>query len=237
MNIFSRLFSLLFVPKCVGCGERISDGVLCIRCRSMLKEAMNEPCSVCMKPHCKCVCAVSTLKIAGARRHVKLFSYLPSRVTSVENKIIYTIKKHHYTALFQYLTDALSASVKPHLVKGGWAVTYMPRSTASVSKYGFDQSKILAQGLAKKLDIPFVSAFSRKGNQKQKALNRAERKENAEAAYALKRKFSSDHTRFLLVDDICTSGSTLARGVSLLKGNGAKTVLPVTLGATVYQEK
>ena len=71
----------------------------------------------------------------------------------------------------------------------------------------------------------------------QKSLNRAERKENAETAYALKRSFSPESTRFLLVDDICTSGATLAKGVSLLKKNGVKTVLPVTLGATVYQEK
>ena len=237
MNAFSRLFALLFVPKCVGCGDRIGEGALCIRCRAMLKEAMNEPCPVCMLPHFRCVCATASLKAAGARRHVKLFSYLPSRVKSVENQVIYTIKKHNYRALYQELIEALSDSVKPHLIKDGWAVTYMPRSASSVSKYGFDQSKILAKGLAKKLDIPFVSAFSRKGNQMQKSLNRAERKENAETAYALKRRFSAESTRFLLVDDICTSGATLAKGVSLLKKNGVKTVLPVTLGATVYQEK
>lgn len=238
MSAFSRLFALLFVPKCVGCGERIGDGALCVRCRAILKEAINEPCSACMKPHRECVCVTSALKRAGARRQVKLFSYVPSRVESVENQIIYTIKKHNYKFLYQYLIEELSDSVKPHLVKKeGWAVTYMPRSASSVSKYGFDQSKLLAKGLAKRLDIPFLSSFSRKGNRKQKSLSRAERKENAEAAYTLKRRFPSVYTRFLLVDDICTSGATLAKGISLLKENGIKTVIPVTLGATVYQEK
>ena len=237
VSILSGILSLLFVPKCFGCGERISHGALCVRCRSMLKEVMDEPCLICMKPYRECVCAKSTLKIAGARRHIKLFPYLPARTKSVENQIIYTLKKHNCVDLYRYLITELVASIKPHLIRGSYAVTYMPRSKAAVSKYGFDQSKLLAKGIAKELSIPFVSAFSRKGNKKQKSLNSAERKKNAEETYSLKRRFSPPTDRFLLVDDISTSGSTFAKGIKLLKGSGVKTVIPVSLGVTEYQEK
>lgn len=237
MSVLSRILALLFVPKCVSCGERMDEGALCIKCRFMLKEAMDEPCPNCFHPYRNCTCATSALKTAGARRHIKLFPYVPSKTENVENRIIYTLKKHNYIDLYRFLTKELSFSIAPHLKKGDYAITYMPRSSSAISECGFDQSKLLAKEIAKKLDLPFVVAFSRKGNKKQKSLNRAERKENAEETYSLKKGFSPQCRRFLLVDDICTSGSTLAKGVKLLKSKGVKTVIPVSLGSTAYQEK
>lgn len=177
------------------------------------------------------------MKTAGARRHVKLFPYVPKDHESVENRLIYALKSKDYATLHDFFAEKLAEAVLPNIGHNGYAVTYMPRSRASVTRFGFDQSKRIAKALARKLDLPFFFVIRHRGRKTQKQLNRAERKENAEASYYLRRGANISYKRVLLVDDVSTSGATLASGIRLLKSCGVKTVIPVTLGATIYREK
>jgi ComF family protein len=93
---------------------------------------------------------------------------------------------------------------------------------------GYNQALRLAEALALRLQIPVLNALARiRLTQAQHRLNRVQRQENVEGAFGL----SSDTMlqkikgkRLLLLDDVCTTGSTFVACAQVLKAAGAARV-------------
>lgn len=100
-------------------------------------------------------------------------------------------------------------------------------------KRGYNQAKLLAEGLGKKLDIKVIDPFLRVKNTKtQVGLSQTERKENIKDAFSIKKEYQEkikNYTQIFLVDDVATSGSTLKEAAVLLKKSGAEKVWGITL--------
>jgi len=64
-------------------------------------------------------------------------------------------------------------------------------------------------------------------------LNTTERIENVQGLYALRNGTFLDNNIVILVDDVITSGATMAECARVLRGNGAKEVIGVALARTV----
>ncbi|NLI60463.1 MAG: ComF family protein [Clostridiales bacterium] len=100
---------------------------------------------------------------------------------------------------------------------------------------GFNQAKILAQGLSKNTDIPLdsKSLIRVKNTPHQTKLNRQERKRNLQYAFRVKEtdgklKVFQDKV-ILLVDDVYTTGSTADQCSRVLLDSGASKVYLITL--------
>ncbi len=99
-------------------------------------------------------------------------------------------------------------------------VTYIPLHNETYIKRGFNQSKIIAQMISKIIDKPVVHLFRRKDDRKQSLKNRENRLNNLfKANFKLKKRLKLNHRKILLVDDIVTTGATLASCTKLLKNN------------------
>ena len=107
------------------------------------------------------------------------------------------------------------------------AVTFVPATKAAVRTRGFDHAELLAQCLAERLGASCECAFDRPRIRDQRKLTGYQRVKNLDGAFAAFPVVAKDR-RFLLVDDVMTTGSTLCAATDALVAAGASLVYCVT---------
>jgi len=102
-------------------------------------------------------------------------------------------------------------------------VTFVPISKETQRTRGFNQSEILANAISNSIKTPVVNSLAKiKTTKNQAALTVKERKLNLNGAY--KSKGIVKNRRVLLVDDVCTTGTTLNECAKELRKAGASKV-------------
>lgn len=105
-------------------------------------------------------------------------------------------------------------------------VVPVPLHPRRVIERGFDQASLLAKPIARRLGVPWgVGALERiVATPKQATLDRAARIANVAGAFVVARGDAIAGRRVLLVDDVRTTGATLAACTRVLLEKGAKVV-------------
>ncbi len=105
-------------------------------------------------------------------------------------------------------------------------VTCVPVSKQRMRERGFNQSKDLAKGIALLLGKSCCDTLKKtKNNKVQHMLDKSQRQENVIGVYSAINTDKFIGKRILLVDDICTTGNTLAECCRVLYAAGAAFVL------------
>ncbi len=95
---------------------------------------------------------------------------------------------------------------------------------------GFNQSDLLARGIARRCGIPVIRALRRKRfTATQTGLSNSARRRNVAAAFEVRRGKRIEGKRVLLVDDVMTTGSTAAACAGALRRAGAARVVLLTV--------
>ncbi len=109
----------------------------------------------------------------------------------------------------------------------------IPLHPAKFRKRGYNQSVLLAQGLAKRFDISVSDCLKRvKHTSTQVGLSKDDREENITNAFAVRFDIcdlAKNYKHVFLVDDVVTSGATLREAAKVLKKAGVQSVWGVTL--------
>ncbi len=191
-----------------------------------------ELCSTCKKSLILCDCAPRELRNVGYSGITAPFAYSTSK-DSVSKTLILRLKKRDIAVGFQLIASLIAPALE---ARYGWLVTSVPRRWKSVDKFGFDQAGKLAKALADELDCEYAVTLRRSGETVQKELSYAERKLAASKSYeTVGDRFKG--RRVILVDDIITSGSTMAECTKLLLDGGAKMVHIVAAARTIHEIK
>ena len=115
------------------------------------------------------------------------------------------------------------------------AVTFVPSSESSMKDRGFNQSELLAKGVAERLFVPLTDCLMKvRETELQHNLSAKERVTNLDGAFAFNQSCNVKGKVILLCDDIKTTGTTLRKCSDVLYENGAEAVYCIVLAVTDY---
>lgn len=134
--------------------------------------------------------------------------------------------------LGERLRDAGALAPAPERV----VVTPVPSSFRRRMSRGVDHALVIARGVSRELQIPIVPALRTRHRPSQRAVTVSQRRRNAAGAFQLRRGVDLSGWTVLLVDDVRTSGATLAAAARALRSGAAgrpKSQRPVVWAAAL----
>lgn len=238
VSIKNLITNLIFPPRCVFCGERLSPKVnfnVCTDCSNNLPYCKTyRRCTICGTP-------VATSSGEICRRCVALKRYFVKSASAfvytdkVRSSVIAYKKSGNssYARVFSYYIAGMVKSDFPAVDFD--AVVSVPPRKKSFTDEDFDQAGFLARQVALRLELPCISKalVQTKRISKQSTLNYNARLTNVQDAFSVKKKDSVSGKTLLLIDDVRTSGSTLNECSKALKEAGAYRIYTVTVATAV----
>jgi ComF family protein len=153
----------------------------------------------------------------------------PLRYEGVGKEIVHALKYRGYVRVVERLMTPLMLDVLGSDIRFG-AVVPVPLHHSRLRRRGFNQSELMARGIAEKLGVEVsnnLEAMRRTKDQIELSANA--RRENVRGAF---RTRGFIRGAVLLVDDVFTTGATLSACAATLTGAGASEVHAVTLCRT-----
>lgn len=244
-------WNLIFPPKCINCGElldielteRVSDP-FCPKCRLHFERAKNDECERCGLEMKFCRCMPQAMSKVQCTSLLKLMGYKNRDNSMPLRRFVYSMKRTSLKARNSFVAEQMRALLIPEMRAYGLlpedcVISYLPRSRKNKALYGLDQSLILAKSLSRITGIRLVPCFRRKlFTTEQKNLNKYERILNMRSAYELRDLGDSikDKT-VILVDDVVTTGASMAACARLAYSANAYAVMGICVAKTEKSEK
>ena len=236
-NLLDKILFYLSVPKCVGCGGilDIDDFGLCKECETVFAQKTVRNCSRCSKTLNSCRCAPKLLRDNRVRSLSKCYRYIINEENRVLNNLLFSLKKDNRKDVLLRMSYLLADSIR-NLTDdlSELLITNVPRRKQSIKKYGIDHSALLAKTTAKILGLKYASTLKSKAQRQQKNLNREERIENAN--FEVKKSAFVNGRKIILIDDIVTTGASMAKSANVLRKSGAKKVYGACI-AIAYRDE
>ncbi len=208
-KLFDSILNLVFPPRCEVC-RKGSEGALCSECFEQIKF---------MKPHLG-IHSVSVYE-GILRTAIHRFKFKKRRTLAEPLGIL----------LVKYLGRTPTLEIKEIDV-----IIPVPLHIKRERQRGFNQAELLARVISRYHERPVVSALERTKNTKaQFDLPREERFKNIIGAFKVSHIKSVYNKRVLLLDDIYTTGATIAECSKALRIAGARRVEVITLSRAVDQ--
>lgn len=223
------LWYLIAVPRCCGCGQYLppSRTVLCDECRLRYEMVRGQRCAICERPIDQCRCTPHVLERAGIRTLLKLHRYDVGGSEAAEDQMLYVLKRRNHAGLERFYAAELAQNIRALLAEqpGNWVIVPVPRTHRARATYGYDHVERLASRVSRMLDVPYLPVLHRRHfGREQKYLSAEERRRNVEGAFFCKRGTDLRGRRVLLLDDVVTTGATLAACTKPLHLAGARRI-------------
>lgn len=175
---------------------------------------------------------------------LKLVAYKQDREKEPISNFVHSVKYKRNKDSTRFFAEQMRGLLITYMRAEGLlpencVITYLPRSRQKKNEVGFDQSLTLAKELSRITGIKYVPCFKRKFfTPEQKTLSKVERRLNMNSAYTERDVADeiADKT-VILVDDIVTTGSSMAACTRSLYSMGAYAVIGICLGRTERKNK
>lgn len=112
-------------------------------------------------------------------------------------------------------------------------ITYIPMLRGDLEKRGYNQARLIARELRFLLKAPCAELLEKcRETREQKSLDSSDRRSNVRGAFRVIDPEMVRGRSILLVDDLCTTGSTLSEAAKTLKEAGASKVIAAAYAKT-----
>ena len=228
--------TFLKVRQCAGCGEillpRLVDTAFCDDCRIKWNAAIVESCQTCFKSAIECECMPKSLSRAGALCLRRVFFYDKHNNFRAPMSTIFWLKYRKSRRIVQFIGEYLNKNIEDELMtlgypenKESFVVTFVPRSRRSFMLYGYDQSGMLAKNFERESGVECVRALRSLSRREQKRFGSKKRAENAKKNITLNKGVDVSGKYVILIDDIVTTGASMAACIRALQKAGARGIL------------
>jgi len=206
-RIWQALVDLVFPPRCAGCGRVDTDW--CSSCQQQL----------------------DSIPLLPAIDHVPGLDGVASTAphTGIARQAVHGLKYENALVL----AGPLAQRLERQFHQTNWTIDMVvpvPLHPVRQHERGYNQAQYLAEGLALRLSLPCSpSTLSReRDTRSQLGLDAAQRRANVSGAFRCHSEYVSGR-HVLLVDDVFTTGATLAACAEALFEAGAKAVYAITV--------
>lgn len=250
-----RFFTdLLFPPRCVSCGALCKkdlldpcDTPMCDKCRVAWEKEKTETCPRCGLELMQCRCSSARMEKAGIEQSIKLIYYRGSRMTAGRRAILY-LKKRKSNRSFSFFGEQLAFPLRRYMKENGLRseevlFCYVPRGRRNADLYGLDQAERLCRALSAQVGCRTVPLFYRirRDEREQKKLSAKERAQNVKNRFGIDRDVLSGIPStvrcIFLVDDVITTGASIAACAVLLREHRGGAIVGVSLARTPLLRK
>ena len=219
-RLLSALLELIYPPKCPFC-------------RCVLEKHAEGACPCCEKdlPH------------TGSDRVQRLENgMLCLSPLRYEGAVSSAIRRYKFDGLSVYapaFAKRMAACLREERDVTAFTVTWVPLSKKRLKQRGYDQARLLAEGLAEELGLERPVPLLRKirdTRAQSLVTDEKERRKNVKGAYQVPDPVLVKGRHILLVDDVVTTGSTLMSCAGELRRAGAAEVCAITLARSGKEE-
>ena len=214
-NLYARaaaeiLAETLWPTRCAVCDK--PGTTLCSACISQLPYIdWNLACRRCGAPFgVELCCECNAVMLSSANRTSLPYTQAIAAVSYDETarRIVSAYKDKNELRLSENMATIMARYIPCEWIESRASITFIPASTSAFRKRGFDHAELLARNIASITELELVSIFARPESFDQRQLSRAERIANMKGRLKLQAGITVPHT-LLIVDDVCTTGSTL----------------------------
>lgn len=206
------LTDFVYPPACRVCKAPPQGGPLCARCElelATLKAAVCSSCRLFVRPEGLCPLG-----------HTDLVVHALGLFDSHYRALLHAFKFGGDLRAGRWLGQRLGRALAEAGTLDVGAVVPVPLHRVRMRERGFNQSEVIGREVARSLGVPLVLALSRRRNTRaQSLLQRQERLENVREAFVATTRL--ENTPVLLVDDVLTTGATLASCADGLREAGS----------------
>ncbi len=249
-GFFTSLADFFFVRKCIVCDDVLWEkGEMCGECRKLWESARLSRCGVCGKTARACSCRppllTATKKVGDRYLTAPVFfgkADSEDKKDILVRRTVTLLKKSADRRCVRFAAKEISADLLRFFLKNGedtkdWVICYPPRTGIRRREFGFDHGKELSHEISRYTGIPVEDILCRRGQTMQKGLRLPERAASAKAALYLKKGSAPDGRKYIIADDIITTGATVNAAADLLLSAGAEAVFPVALARTKKKKR
>jgi ComF family protein len=228
------LLDLLLPRVCAACGRPLQpadEGVICGRCWSRLDGLPAPNCSRCGHPTLiRAACEWCALLPA----FVRAVRSVCSATSGTGPAVIAALKYDGWTAAADAMAERMARLTWPlDVLEERAALVPVPLAPSRARERGYNQSELLAHGLARRWGVPVWSecVVRAKNTASQTRLTPDERRLNVCGAFrAVPGRVNFRGAHLVLLDDVITTGATLNECAAALYEAGARIVSYVTFG-------
>lgn len=222
MNPIEKILNIIAPEYCIECG--LENYLLCPGCYNSIPK-LGSICFVCQKAtkaHQPCI------------KHTTKFS--PNQVFCI-NKYEGAVKDY----LLQYKFEtkrAAAAEIARYMhddlpiFNQDFIVTWVPTTGKRIRQNGYDHAYLITKNFAKLRKLRYQKLINRTSSQPLHNLNKADRLKAIKNYYAVDNPQRIKGSKILLIDDIATTGTTIAFVSKILKKAGAREIIGCVFAKT-----
>ncbi|SNB46914.1 ComF family protein [Geobacter sp. DSM 9736] len=235
LKIFCRAaLDIIFPPRCHFCGSWMSNGNdlhLCDECLREMRSISSPLCTACGIPF-RTEGGINHLCSVCSTRHPPLTMRGALLYEGKARELIHRFKYQHKVQICRPL-GLFTAELLGNFVSAASPslIIPVPLHPRKLRERGFNQSLLLGQVLARQWRVPLCRRSLRRTRftLPQTELSAEERAANVRGAFAVWDDAAIRGKRILLVDDVCTTGSTIRECAKVLLRSGSEEVFAVTV--------
>jgi ComF family protein len=226
MQLLSRiaepLLDLVFPPSCAGCNRE--GAFLCTDCEADLPRLEAPFCRTCSDPGPRSLCewcSSTTQPFDGITA--------PYRWNGAVQQMVYALKYRGVRASAPRLAEFMAAHLSNTSISADLIVP-VPLHRRRERKRGYNQSELLAKGIAERTGIPVATSVltrTRDTRPQVTMKNPDERRENIAGAFECVGDVAGKHV--LLIDDVVTTGATIAACSTPLRAAGVTSIWALSM--------